>query len=185
VKNSQAWQRRSIAQKELYSTHEDACSQLPWFCERIVETNPGSAANVVALEDSKFRFFVAFHASFHGFEHGCRPLLFLEAITAKLNKQWKLLAAASIEGECDVFPVAFGVVDDASRENWHWFQEQLKSSLSTSQAITFISNGEHGLWDEVSSVFPDSHHGYYVESLIDEFKTTGRCMDRGSKRFNG
>jgi zinc finger SWIM domain-containing protein 3 len=71
---SQAWLRSSIAQKELYSTHEEACSQLPWFCERIVETNPGSVANVVALEDSKFRFFVAFHASLHGFEHGCRLL---------------------------------------------------------------------------------------------------------------
>jgi len=168
---SQAWRGRSIAQKELYSSHEEACSQLPWFCERIVETNPGSVATVVALEDSKFRFFVAFHASLHGFEHGCRPLLFLDAITAKPNKHWKLLAATSVDGEGDVFPVAFGVVDDESRENWRWFLEQLKSSLGTSRPITFISNGEHGLWDEVSSVFPGSHHGYCVEFLVEEFKT--------------
>ncbi|CAL5039499.1 unnamed protein product [Urochloa decumbens] len=168
---SQAWRGKSIAQKELYSPHEEACSQLPWFCERIVETNPGSVATVVALEDSKFRFFVAFHASLHGFQHGCRPLLFLDAITAKPNKHWKLLAATSVDSEGDVFPVAFGVVDDESRENWHWFLEQLKSSFSTSRPITFISNGEHRLWDEVSSVFPDSHHGYCLESLIEEFKT--------------
>jgi hypothetical protein len=36
-------------------------------------------------------------------------------------------------------------VDDESRENRHWFLEQLKSSLGTSRTITFILNGEHGL----------------------------------------
>jgi len=75
---SQAWRGKAIARKELYSSDEEACNQLPWFCQRIVETNPGSVATVVALEDSKFQFFVAFHATLHGFEHGCRRLLFLD-----------------------------------------------------------------------------------------------------------
>lgn len=167
---SQAWRGRSIAQKQLYSSHDEACNQLPWFCERIKETNPGSVATVVTMEDSKFCFFVAFHASLHGFEHGCRPLIFLDAVSAKPNKQWKLLAATSVDGEGDVFPVAFTVVDEESRENWHWFLEQLKSSLSASRDITFISNGENGLWDEVRLVFPESHHGYCVDFLIEEFK---------------
>ncbi|XP_052160065.1 uncharacterized protein LOC127777503 [Oryza glaberrima] len=168
---SQAWRGRSIAQKELHSTHDEVTSQLPWFCGRIMQTNPQSVATVVPMEDSKFRLFVAFHASLHGFEHGCRPLLFLDVISAKPNKQWKLLTATSVDSEGDVFPVAFAVVDDESSEHWHWFLEQLKSSVSASRAITFISNGENGLWDEVPLVFPDSHHGYCVDYLIEEFKT--------------
>ncbi|XP_044431234.1 uncharacterized protein [Triticum aestivum] len=167
---SQAWRGRSIAQRELYSAHDEACIQLPLFCERIKETNPGSVATVVTMEDSKFCFFVAFHASLYGFEHGCRPLLFLDAVSAKPNKQWKLLTATSVDGEGDVFPVAFTVVDKESRENWHWFLEQLKYSLSASHDITFISNGENGLWDEVPLVFPDSHHGYCMDFLIEAFK---------------
>uniref|UniRef100_A0ACD6AFZ9 Uncharacterized protein n=1 Tax=Avena sativa TaxID=4498 RepID=A0ACD6AFZ9_AVESA len=167
---SQAWRGRTIAQRELYSSHEEACIQLPLFCERIKDTNPGSVATVVTMEDSKFCFFVAFSASLHGFEHGCRPLLFLDVVSPKPNKQWKLLTASSVDGEGDVFPVAFTVVDAENHENWHWFLEQLKSSLSTSRAITFISNGEDGLWDEVPLVFPDSHHGYCVDFLIEEFK---------------
>ncbi|BAF08076.1 uncharacterized protein [Oryza sativa Japonica Group] len=167
---SQAWRGKSIAQKELYSSHEEACNQLPWFCQRIVETNPGSAATVEALEDSKFRFFVAFHASIQGFVHGCRPLLFLDVISVKPNKHWKLLAATSVDGEGDMFPVALSVVDDESQENWHWFLEQLKASLPVSGELTFISNGKCGLLDEVSLIFPDSYHGYHVNYFIEEFK---------------
>jgi hypothetical protein len=167
---SQAWRGRTIAQRELYSSHEEACIQLPLFCERIKDTNPGSVATVVTMEDSKFCFFVAFNASLHGFEHGCRPLLFLDAVSPKPNNKWKLLTATSVDGEGDVFPVAFSVVDAENRENWHWFLEHLKSSLSASRAITFISNGESGLWDEVPLVFPDSHHGYCMDFLIEEFK---------------
>ncbi|KAL6888818.1 hypothetical protein ACP4OV_009844 [Aristida adscensionis] len=168
---SQAWRGKSIAQKELYSPHEEACNQLPWFCQRIAETNPGSVATVMALEDSKLRFYVAFHASLYGFEHGCRPLLFLDVISVRPNKHWKLLAATSVDGEGDVFPVAFSVVDDESQENWHWFLEQLKVSLPASGEITFISNGKNGLWDEVSLIFPDSYHGYQVNHFIEEFKS--------------
>ncbi|KAL5211746.1 hypothetical protein ABZP36_022593 [Zizania latifolia] len=168
---SQAWRGKSIAQKELYNSHEEACNQLPWFCQRIVETNPGSVATVEALEDSKFRFFVAFHASIQGFVHGCRPLLFLDVISVKPNKHWKLLAATSVDGEGDMFPVALSVVDDESQENWHWFLEQLKASLPVSGELTFISNGKSGLWDEVSLVFPDSYHGYHVNYFVEEFKT--------------
>ncbi|XP_022682564.1 uncharacterized protein LOC101760320 isoform X2 [Setaria italica] len=167
---SQAWRGKAIARKELYSSHEEACNQLPWFCQRIVETNPGSVATLEALEDSKFRFFVAFHASLHGFEHGCRPLLFLDVISVRSNKHWKLLAATSVDSEGDIFPVALSVVDDESQENWHWFLEQLKASLPALGAITFISNGKNGLWDKVSLLFPDSCHGYDVNCFVEEYK---------------
>ncbi|CAN6237404.1 unnamed protein product [Urochloa humidicola] len=166
---SQAWRGKAIAQKELYSSHEEACNQLPWFCQRIVETNPGSVATLEALEDSKFRFFVAFNASLRGFEHGCRPLLFLDLISVRSNKHWKLLAATSVDGEGDIFPVALSVVDDESEENWHWFLEQLKASLPVLE-VTFISNGKNGLWDKVSLLFPNSHHGYHVNYFVEEYK---------------
>lgn len=168
---SQAWRGKLIARKELYSPHEEACNQLPWFRDRILVTNPGSVATVVALEDSKFRFFVAFHASLHGFEHGCRPLLFLDVVSVKPNKHWKLLAATSVDGEGDAFPVALAVVDDESQENWHWFLEQLKASLPMPRELTFISTGKSGLWNDVSLIFPDSYHGYNFNFFIEEFKT--------------
>nr|CAD1831728.1 unnamed protein product [Ananas comosus var. bracteatus] len=167
---SQAWRGKFIARKELHNSVEEACNQLPWFCDRIIETNPGSVATVVTSEDSKCRLFVAFHASLTGFEHGCRPLIFLDGISLKAVKQWKLLTATAVDGEGNIFPVALSVVDAETRENWHWFLMQLRTSLTMPRPITFISNRESGLWEETPQVFEGSHHGCCVNSLIEDFK---------------
>lgn len=167
---AQAWRGKFVAKKELHNSHEEACNQLPWFCDRIIETNPGSVATLLTSDDSKFRLFVAFHASLSGFEHGCRPLIFLDGISLKANKQWKLLAATAVDGQNDIFPVAFSVVDKESSENWYWFLEQLKSALTMSRNLTFISNGQNGLEEEIPQMFEDSCHGYSVHHLIEDFK---------------
>lgn len=166
---SQAWRGKFFAKQELHNSHEEACSQLPWFCEKILETNPGSVATVEVLDDSKFNLFVAFHASLSGFEHGCRPLLFLDGISLNAAKQWKLLVANAVDGENCIFPIGFSVVDEETRGNWYWFLTQLKSALSVSRSITFISNRENGL-EDVTQVFEGSYHGYCVRHLTENFK---------------
>ncbi|KAJ4810651.1 MuDR family transposase [Rhynchospora pubera] len=167
---SQAWRGKFIAKKELYNSLEEASGQLPWFISRIHETNPGSIATMDAPEGSKCRFFVAFRASLEGFEHGCRPLLFLDAITSKSTRHWRLLVATAVDGEGEIFPVAFTVVENDSLENWRWFLEQLKSTLSSSRAITFVCNGQNGLLEEIPLVFEEyGYPGYCVNQLIEDF----------------
>ena len=170
INYTQAWRGKFFAKQELHNSHEEACTQLPWLCERIQETNPGSVATLETSDDSKFSLFIAFHASLSGFEHGCRPLLFLDGVSLKASKQWKILAASAVDGENSTFPVAFSVVDAETRENWHWFLVQLKSALSTSRTITFISNRRNGLGEEVTQVFEGSYHGHCMHHLEEDFK---------------
>ncbi|XP_074569300.1 uncharacterized protein LOC141825940 isoform X1 [Curcuma longa] len=169
---SQVWRGREVAQKELYDSMKETYSQLPWFAERILETNPGSVALLSTSLDSKFRrFFVSFHASLHGFEHGCRPLLFLDRIPLKATNQHKLLVAASVDGNDAVFPVAFAVVEDEHYDSWSWFLVQLKYAITTSRTITFVSNRQKGLDEAIPRVFEDnSHHSYCLHHLLEEFK---------------
>ncbi|ONK80630.1 uncharacterized protein A4U43_C01F19970 [Asparagus officinalis] len=168
---SQVWRGREDAQKELYSLLKETYSQLPWLCERILETNPGSVALLSASIDSKVRrFYVSFHASLHGFEHGCRPLIFLDRIPLKGNTQCKLLTAAALDGDDAIFPLAFAAVEDESYDTWVWFLSQLRYAVGASRAITFISNRQKGLDVAVPQVFVDSHHSYCLRHLIEDFK---------------
>lgn len=169
INYTQAWRGKFFAKQELHNSHKEACSQLPWLCERILDTNPGSVATLETSGDSQFSLFIAFHASLNGFEHGCRPLLFLDEISLKASKQWKILAANAVDGENSIFPVAFSVVDAVTCENWHWFLLQLKSALSTSRTITFISNRRNGLEEDVTQVFEGSCHGYCIRHLEKDF----------------
>lgn len=171
LKYSQAWRGMENARKELQGSYKDAYNQLPWLCEKILETNPGSVASLITREDLSFhRFFVAFYASIYGFQNGCRPLLFLDTLTLKSKYQSELLTAATLDGNDDLFPVAFAVVDVVNDDNWNWFLVQLKSVFSTIQPITFVSNRQMGLSDSISSIFSNSYHGYCLHHLTEELK---------------
>ncbi|XP_031406488.1 uncharacterized protein LOC116215062 isoform X2 [Punica granatum] len=166
----QAWRGKEIAKEQLQGSYKEAYSQLPLFCEKIMETNPGSLATFTTKEDSSFhRLFVSFHASLSGFRQGCRPLLFLDSTPVKSKYQGMLLAATAADADDDVFPIAFAVVDSETDENWHWFLVQLKSALSTSVPITFVADRLKGLRESIAEVFfKGSYHAYCLRYLTEQ-----------------
>ncbi|PSS21633.1 Protein FAR1-RELATED SEQUENCE like [Actinidia chinensis var. chinensis] len=167
----QAWRGKEIAKEQLQGSYKEAYNQLPFFCEMIMDTNPGSLATFTTKDDSSFhRLFVSFHASLYGFQHGCRPLLFLDSIPLKSKYQGTLLAATAPDGDDGVFPVAFAVVDAETDDDWHWFLLQLKSALATAQSITFVADREKGLKDSIADIFGDVdvHHGYCLRYLSEQ-----------------
>ncbi|KAI4301656.1 hypothetical protein L6164_034910 [Bauhinia variegata] len=165
----QAWRGKEIAKEQLQGSYKEAYSQLPFFCEKILEANPGSLATYTTKEDSSFhRLFVSFHASLYGFQQGCRPLIFLDSIPLKSKYQGTLLAATAADGDDGVFPVSFAVVDAESDDNWHWFLLQLKSVLSTSCPITFVADREKGLKKSIAEIFAGSFHGYCLRYLTEQ-----------------
>lgn len=166
----QAWRGKEIAKEQLQGSYKEAYNQLPFFCEKIMETNPGSLATFTTKEDSSFhRLFVSFHASLYGFQQGCRPLLFLDSIPLKSKYQGTLLASTAADGDDGVFPVAFAVVDAESDDNWHWFLLQLKSALSTSCPITFVADRQKGLRESIADIFTGSYHAYCLRYLTEQF----------------
>lgn len=195
----QAWRGKEIAREQLQGSYKDGYKQLPLFCEKIMETNPGSLATFTTKEDSSFhRVFVSFQASVFGFLEACRPLVFLDSMPLKSKYQGTLLAATSMDGDDEVFPLAFAVVDAESDDNWEWFLLQLKSAfstsalatsalatsapsmsalstyalsmstLSTSCPITFVADRQKNLRESIPKVFEGSFHAYCLRYLTDE-----------------
>ncbi|KAK4836178.1 hypothetical protein QYF36_019514 [Acer negundo] len=166
----QAWRGKEIAKEQLQGSYKEAYNQLPFFCEKIMETNPGSLATFTTKEDLSFhRLFVSFHASLYGFLQGCRPLLFLDSIPLKSKYQGMLLAATAADGDEGVFPVAFAVLDAETDDNWHWFLLQLKSALSTASCpVTFVADKQKGLRESIAEIFQGSYHGYCLRYLTEQ-----------------
>ncbi|KAL9684346.1 hypothetical protein QQ045_021782 [Rhodiola kirilowii] len=164
---SQAWRAKEIAREQLQGSYKEAYSQLPFFCEKIIETNPGSIATFTTKEDSSFhRLFVSFGVSIVGFQLGCRPLIFLDNYPLNSKYQGVLLTATAADANDGIFPVAFAVVDIENEDNWHWFLEELKSALSPSQPITFVADFQNGLKEAISNVFGNNcHHAYCLRYL--------------------
>ncbi|XP_058102779.1 uncharacterized protein LOC131246548 isoform X5 [Magnolia sinica] len=171
LKYHQAWRGKEIAQEQLQDSCAEAYNQLPWLCERIRETNPGSHVTLIMTDESRFhRLFISFHASQHGFENGCRPLILLDGRSLRDKCQGTLLAAASVDGDDAIFPIAFAIVDSESYNSWHWFLDELKLAVSTNRTITFVSNTRNGLEEAVPQVFKDSYHAYSLHHLTEDFE---------------
>ncbi|XP_025013121.1 uncharacterized protein LOC107261246 isoform X2 [Ricinus communis] len=165
---SQAWRAKEIAREQLQGSYKEAYNQLPFFCDKIRETNPGSIATFSTKDDSSFhRFFVSFHASITGFEQGCRPLIFLDSAPLNSKYQGMLLAATSVDGNDGIFPVAFAVVDAETEDNWNWFLMELKSAVSASRQITFVADFQNGLKKSLPEVFDKCYHSYCLRHLAE------------------
>lgn len=168
---AQAYKGIAAALEELQGSHSKAYNQLPLLCEKILETNPGSAAILKTKEDSIFhRIFIAFHASLYGFQNGCRPLLFLDCVPLKSKYRGDLFTATALDGNDGIFLVAFAIVDALSDDNWCWFLEQLKTVLSTSLEITFVADMKKEIRESLGLIFPNCFHGYCLHQLTESLK---------------
>ncbi|MCH94189.1 transposase family protein, partial [Trifolium medium] len=74
----------------------------------------------------------------------------------------------SVDGNDGIFPVAFAVVDAETEDNWHWFLQELKSALSTTEQITFVADFQNGLKTSLSEIFENCYHGYCLRHLADK-----------------
>nr|XP_043624570.1 uncharacterized protein LOC122596113 [Erigeron canadensis] len=168
---TQASDGTGILQEQFYESDKAEYNKLPWFCDKIMETNPGSISKLIVGENKRFKaFFVSFYASLCGFQSACRPLLFLEATSLRSRHGEFLLTANAIDGNDGFFPVAFAIVDVEDDNNWQWFLEQLKSAILNSPPITFVFDREKNLKTSILEVFPDSHVGYSIYHLLESFK---------------
>ncbi|XP_010547036.1 PREDICTED: uncharacterized protein LOC104818929 isoform X2 [Tarenaya hassleriana] len=182
---SQAWRAKEIAREQLQGSYKEAYSQLPFFCNKIKETNPGSIASFMTKEDSSFhRLFISFYASVSGFRQGCRPLLFLDSAVLNSKYQGVFLVATAPDAEDGIFPIAFAVVDSETEENWCWFLEELKLALSESRGITFVADFQNGLKVALSRVFENGHHAYCLRHLAEKLNMDlKRQFSHEARRF--
>ncbi|KAF2310574.1 hypothetical protein GH714_014619 [Hevea brasiliensis] len=89
------------------------------------------------------------------------------------GESWKAAHPAKtteLDGDNGAFPVAFAIVDIENENDWHWFLEQLRFAISTSQSITFVSDKEKGLMESVLEIFENAYHGYSIYLLLDNLR---------------
>ncbi|KAI3771750.1 hypothetical protein L6452_02917 [Arctium lappa] len=168
---TQVWRGIGDAREQLHGSPKESYNRLAWFCEKLVETNPGSICKLVIGDKKIFKsLFVSFYASISGFQNGCRPLIFLEATSMRSRYGEVLLLAIAVDGNEGFFPVAFAIVDVEDDNSWCWFLELLKTSILKSQPITFVVDRDTDLKNSVLAVFEDAYIGFSIYHLLASFK---------------
>ncbi|MCL7030363.1 hypothetical protein MKW94_018938 [Papaver nudicaule] len=172
----QAWRGKERVLAAVLGSFEEGYRLLPQYCDQIKRTNPESIASVYGNpQDNCFqRLFVSFQASIFGFVNACRPLLGLDRTPLKSKYLGTLLFATGFDGDGAVFPLAFGVVDEESDDNWMWFLSELHNLLEVNTEnmprLTILSDRQKSIVDGVDAVFPTAFHGFCMRHVSDSFR---------------
>ncbi|MQL93962.1 hypothetical protein Taro_026614 [Colocasia esculenta] len=168
----QAWWGKEVVVSSLYGDFRTSYHMLNWYNERALQTNLGSILSLeVDPETQRFkRFFICFEASAYGFEVGCRPMLFLDGTHIKQHRvQGVILAASALNGNNELFTVAYSIADSETYDNWVWFLQNLKKALLSDRRIAFLSDRGRGLKEAIPDIFPNDHHGYCFQHIMQNF----------------
>lgn len=100
-------------------------------------TNPCSTIKIKAFrcyvdESRTFeRMYYCLHALKRGFLDGCRPIIGLDGCFLKGPFGGQLLSALGRDGNDNMLPIAFAVVEVECFAAWVWFLKLLRSDLGT------------------------------------------------------
>jgi hypothetical protein len=137
VNPSMMYRARRKARVKLYGKLENQYERLWDYCETLRCTNNGSC--VVMKVDRpnpnlppKFgRMYVSLAAMKKGFLEGCRPIIGVDGCFLKGPYKGQLLSAVGRDGNNNMYPIAFAIVEAEVKDSWIWFLETLVSDLGT------------------------------------------------------
>lgn len=156
------WAGRQLALEQLYGPWEESFQSLYSFKAELERIMPGSIVEIdTKVYGGKTHFhkmFVALKPCIDGFLNGCRPYLGIDStfLTGRYNGQ--LASATAIDGHNWMYPVAYGIIDSESAENWTWFMQQLRKAIGKPHGLTLHTDAGNGVCAGVKRVFPDVEH---------------------------
>ncbi|KAL5574783.1 hypothetical protein UlMin_016482 [Ulmus minor] len=148
------------------------------YCAEVRRSNPGSTVRMkcrtVQGDDNLHfqRLYICLGGLKAGWMAGCRPILGLDGCFIKGHHKGQLLAAVAMDGNNQMYPVAYAVVESETKETWRWFLEFLNEDLqlNNSGRVGWITDKQKGLLDVLRELFPDSEHRHCVKHLHNNFK---------------
>ncbi|XP_013589150.1 PREDICTED: uncharacterized protein LOC106297461 [Brassica oleracea var. oleracea] len=106
-----------------------------------------------------------------GFYRAIRKVIVLDGTFLKSKFKGVLLVATALDGNSNLYPLAFGVVDSENDLSWNWFMRQLKVVIADEQSLAFFSNRNTSLGKAIANVHPQSHHGICIHHLLNNVVT--------------
>ena len=121
--------------------------------------SPGSVVEIDTFTDEdgnvRFsRFFCAFKGCIEGFLEGCGPYISIDSTS--LNGLWNghMPTTLALDGHNWMFPLAFGLFESETKENWILFMEQLGKAIGQLPHLAICTDACKGLELTMAKIFP-------------------------------
>ncbi|XP_039127844.1 uncharacterized protein LOC120263931 [Dioscorea cayenensis subsp. rotundata] len=157
---------RSLVIKKIEEQFKEDFKVLNNYALELKTTNPGSSVHIMTerqkLDELPLfkRIYICIAAIREGFINGCRRVIGIDGCFLKGSVKGQILTAVGRDGNNQMFPVAWAVVDKETSETWLWFIELLKVDLLIEDGLGWVvlSDMQKGLQHAVNALLPLIEH---------------------------
>ncbi|XP_024013057.1 uncharacterized protein LOC112087262 [Eutrema salsugineum] len=173
-----AWEAREYAISIVRGIPGKSYAKIPKYLHMLKEANPGTHTQYETDITGRFKFlFLSFGQSVRGFYKAIRRVIVVDGTFLKNKYKGVLLVATALDGNSNLYPIAFGVVDSDNDLSWEWFMRQLKVVIADEVRLAFVSDRNVSVIKALEKVYPQSSHGICIHHLLNNvitfFKTQG------------
>lgn len=149
------WRSRDVAIEKVKGTTTSSYHQLPDYLKRLVNANLGTITSLFTERDGvaeRFKYmFVAFGASVQGYEY-MRKVIVIDGTHLKGKYAGCLLTASAQDGNYQIFPLAYAIVDSENDSSWGWFFQQMTTFVNGDEGLVFVSDRHTSISKGISKV---------------------------------
>ena len=124
-------------------------------------------------DPNKFkRIYICYHALREGWKTGCRPVLRFDGCFFKTICGGQLLSVVGRDGNNQMYPVAYAVVESENTDSCRWFTELLAEDigLGDGSGYTIISDQQKGLENALKEMLPRVEHRFCARHLYSIYR---------------
>ncbi|KAK9998157.1 hypothetical protein SO802_017760 [Lithocarpus litseifolius] len=175
------WEAKQKAVACIYGNFDESYMELPQFLAALddvdrdtvtlLKCNPRVPGNCIFNS-----VFWAFDPCIKGFKH-CKPVISIDAIHLYGKYKGNLLIAMATDGNNEVYPLTFVIVESESMETWGWYLACLLIRVTDRTNLCIISDKHRGIQscfnDTIKGYLqaPLTHHRYCLRHLVSNVNT--------------
>lgn len=183
-----AWKAKQRAVAQIFGDWEESYDLLPRWLNYMLRFSPGSYyaistsdiidcnGNVVVGSKTFKRVFWTFKQCCDAFEY-CKPVIQIDGTWLYGKYSGTLLIATTQDGNNNVLPIAFAIVEGENLSSWSWFLRLIRMKVTQKQGICLISDRHAGIKAAVRNPAngwqpPNAYHVYCIRHIASNFNRT-------------
>ncbi|KAA0035755.1 uncharacterized protein E6C27_scaffold403G00270 [Cucumis melo var. makuwa] len=147
ISYDKAWRGREIALNSIRGTPEDSYAMLSAFSDALIRNNPGTYTAEEADDEA-----------------------------TKNKYLGTLISACTIDGNSQIVPLAFAVVDSENDLSWSWFFRNLKAVFGEHNEMVIVSDAHKSIENEFNDVYEIAEHGLCAFHLLKNLKKNHKSL---------
>ncbi|KAL2943357.1 Protein FAR-RED IMPAIRED RESPONSE 1 [Bienertia sinuspersici] len=168
-----AYRARKRGQALIVGEYKEQYALLPRYATEVLRSNRNNSVKLQMNGNVFQRVYFCFEALRKGFMAGCRLFISLDGCFLKGPFGGQLLVEVGRDGNNQMFPIAWAIVEVECTDSWRWFLSLLASDLGSfiGAGSTFMSDQQKRLLAAVAEVFPEAETRVCARHVYCNFRT--------------